>query len=58
MLTLLSTTEVERCIAHLQAKQKNIIEEDLKKPQPKAAFPFIVIKNLKAFFLWVCYCEV
>ncbi len=58
MLNLLSTTEVEKCITHLQAEQRNIVSKDPKNPQPKAAFPYIAVKNLKAFYLWVCYREV
>jgi hypothetical protein len=58
LLTLLSTTEVEKCITHLQAEQKNIVQVDPKKPEPKAAFPFVAVKNLKAFYLWIVYCEV
>jgi len=58
MLTLLLTTEVEKCITHLQAEQKNIVQVDPKKPEPKAAFPFVAVKNLKAFYLWIVYREV
>jgi hypothetical protein len=56
MLNLLSMTEVLKCIFHLQAEQKDIVSKDLTKPEPKAAF--IAVKNLKAFYLWNCYCEV
>lgn len=58
MLNLLSMTKVEKCITHLQAKQRNIVSKDPKNPQPMAAFPYVTVKNLKAFYLWICYREV
>jgi hypothetical protein len=55
MLTLLLTTEIEICITHLQAEQKSCAVDAR---NPRADFPSVVVKNLKAFYLWVVYRQV